>query len=499
MLSKKIILKSVLLVVFFALLAAAAYGSFFVWKINQVEKKINVNSDNNLSVLHTFKNLTSQDPIKLKGADQGRINVLLLGIAGTKKGGRNLTDTIMIASLNTKTDQVALLSIPRDLYITLPDQNSSDAKAKSFNFSGKINSAYQYGLELYPNDQGEAVAGIEEAVQDITSLDIDYWVVVNFNGFEKVIDTIGGINVMNERDIYDPTYPGPGYSYETFQLKKGLQHLDGATALKYARMRHDDPEGDFGRAKRQQQVLQAVKNKVFSAGTLTDAVALNSLLDALGDNVKTNISAAETGDFLRLSKELDTANITNVVFDAWNAESLLKVSHLEFGGVPAFVLIPRVGNWSETRELAKNIFNLKKIQADHQKIVGENASVAIINKSGNSLVLQRIQALLKENFGYKNVVILNDPDRSTVSSSALYDLTGGKKPFTLSEMATKLPATVSYAPDDSYKKLVSGIQTDIILVIGKDLITKYNMVEDSVKDYTQAKDTNAYTEQRSNR
>lgn len=479
---KKIILKSILSLVFFVLLVVAAYASFFVWKINMVEKKINVNPGSESSLIDTLKNLSTQNTIKLKGMDDGRINILLLGIAGNEKGGKNLTDTIMIVSLNTKTNQVAMFSIPRDLYVQVPDEN----------FSGKINSVYEYGLGAHPDDKIRAIEPIEKVVKDITSLNVDYWAVVNFSGFQKAIDAIGGINVMNERDIYDPTYPGPGYSYETFQLAKGLQHLDGATALKYARMRHNDPEGDFGRAKRQQQVLQAAKNKVFSTGTLLDAVALNGLLNSLADNIQTDISDGELSDFLQLLKKLDTANITNVVLDAWNSESLLKVSHIDFNGLTAFVLIPRVGNWSETQDEAKNIFNRSEIKNKRDKIDEENAIVAIINSSGNTLVLSRIKNLLQKNFDYKNVTSFSDPDKNVRDTSMLYDLTNGKKPFTLSELATKLPADVSYASPNGYMKIASGVHPDILLVIGKDLINKYTMSEDSVEDYNAAKDTNAY-------
>ncbi len=481
---QRIILKSILGLIFIVLLAAVAYGSFFVWKINEVEKKMNVNADNASPVLDAFKNLATQTPVNLDGMKDGRINILLLGIAGSEKGGRNLTDTIMVVSLNTKTDQVAMLSIPRDLYVELPDTR----------FSGKINSAYQYGLSLHPNDKTQAMQPIDEAVKDITSLKMNYWVVVNFKGFQKVIDSIGGINVMNPRDIYDPTYPGPGYSYDPFRLSRGFQHLDGVTALKYARMRHNDPQGDFGRAARQQQVLQAVKNKVFSTGTLLNAVALNALLNAVGSNIQTNISGEEISDFLRLTKQLDTANITNVVLDAWNSDSLLKVSHLTFGNVPAFILLPRVGNWSETQAEAKSIFDLNALKDQRTKIAAENATVVIINESGNSLILDRIKKLLQKNFAYKNVSVINDRRGILADTSRLYDLTNGKNPFTLNEMATKLPASVSYTLDGAYTKLLTAKQADIVLVIGKDLINKYNMIEDSIEDYTNAKDTNAYNQ-----
>ena len=338
--SKKIFfIKTILWLIFFTLFIAAGYGVFFAWRINEIEKQIDVDRDTNTSILDTFKGLASREEINLKGIGDGRINILLLGVAGDGKPGKFLTDTIILASINTKTKQVALLSIPRDLYVSVPDEN----------LSAKINTVYQYGLGKYEGDEAKAILPVQKTIEDITSLRIHYWTVLDFDGFRKAIDAIGGVNITNERDIYDPRYPGPNYSYEIFELKKGLHHLNGDTALKYARMRHNDPEGDFGRAKRQQQVLQATKNKIFSTGTLLNVVALNDLFNILGNNIKTNIDSGEFGNMLRLIKELDTNNIANVVLDAWNPESLLKVSHVFFGDLRSFILIPRVGNWNEIR------------------------------------------------------------------------------------------------------------------------------------------------------
>lgn len=482
--SKKNFVQLILWAFLIVLLIGAAYGSFFVWKINKIENKVYADRNGSASVFDTFKNLTSINENVLRGAESGRINILLLGIPGAGKPGQNLTDTIMIASLNTKTNQVALLSIPRDLYAEIPEVK----------LQAKINTVYQYGLNQYSNDRSKAIEPVKKTIENITSLDIDYWAVINFDGFQKAIDAIGGINIMNERDIYDPRYPGPNYSYEVFELKKGFYRLDGKTALKYARMRHNDPEGDFGRTKRQQQVLQATKNKIFSTGTFLNALALNELLNTLGDNIKTDIDSKELGGFLKLATKLDTNNIANAVIDAWKSESLLRVSHIFYGDIRTFVLIPRIGNWNEVADLSQNIFNTNEIKRKREEISKENARVAVINKSSSPQALNRIQKLLKESFGYKNVVVLYDSNKNTEESSVVYDLTGGKNPFTLDELAKKLPAKVSYEMNTSYQKLIGGIKTDLAVVIGKDLLERYNMVEYSVEDYNKAKDTNEYIE-----
>jgi LCP family protein required for cell wall assembly len=476
---KRILIKIILWLLVLLLLGAIAYGAFFLYKLNSFSNKINIyqKSESLFDTITSVAQITKNNSADLKNTDGERINILLLGVAGKGKPGQNLTDTIMIANINLKTNQVALLSLPRDLHVAIPDSN----------WQTKINAIYQSGLNNTKNES-EAIEPLLKTVKNITSLDIHYYAVLNFDGFQKVIDAIGGINIANERDIYDSRYPGPNYSYETFDLKKGFQHLNGDLALKYARERHDDPEGDFGRAKRQQQIIQATKNKIFSTKTLFDILSLNKLFNALGENIKTNLTSRDLENFFELSKKLDTDNIVNATVDAWNRDSLLKVSHIFYGETRAFILIPRVGNFSEIHDLAQNIFDLNKLKRRREEITKENASVALINKSGDNTITAKIQKLFSENLVYKNVIIVNDPKKNLEDTTNVYDSNSGTKPFTLDEIATRLPAKVFYSLPDEYKKITEKQSPDIVLVIGKDLLEKYNMPEDSIEDLKKAQD-----------
>lgn len=474
---RRLALKIGLLIFGLFLLAGLAYGIFFAYKIYTTSQKINPDSNNSTAVIFdTVKSFVAPPDINLKGLRDGRINILLLGVAGEKKPGRFLTDTIMVASLNTKTNQVALLSIPRDLYVQIPDTR----------LQTKINSVYQYSQSL--GEKSADAEAIRETVENITALRLDYYAILDFAGFEKIIDALGGINVMNERDIFDPRYPGPNYSYETFELKKGFQHLDGATALKYARERHNDPEGDFGRAKRQQQIMQATKNRIFSSGTFLNVVTLNQLFDALGDSIRTNIQPEEIASFLELAKKLDTQNINNMVLDAWNADSLLKVSHVTLGSARAFVLVPRVGNYSEIQELAANIFDLNTIRRTKEAIAAENATLTIINQSGQSALTGKIKKLLAENLKYKNVLVLTDTKKILQPTTVVYDFTSGAKPFTLNELVKKLPATLAPAVSPAVRETSDGIQTDLVISLGKDLEEIYNNEDGTIDDLNNARE-----------
>jgi len=474
---KKKFLRIVSWILILSFTTGLSFGAFFLYKIYRLEKKITV-SETNHSFLDAFKPLTDENFSNLKGISDGRINVLLLGLPGKGKPGQNLTDTIMVASINTKTHQVALLSLPRDLYVEIPEE-----KVKL-----KINSAYQYAINNSDdkNKTESAAKKVTGIINNITNLDIHYWAVLNFDGFTEAIDAVGGINITNERDLYDPRYPGPNYSYETFELKKGFHHLDGKTALKYARERHNDPEGDFGRAKRQQQVMQAAKNKIFSTGTMLNVFSINELLNVLGDNMLTNIAPSEWEGFLALIKKLDTDNINTVVVDAWKKDSLLKVSHVYFGSSRAFVLVPRIGNYSEIQELSAQVFDLNLIKKRREEILKEETKIAIINQSGVPNMTEKINKLLVENFGYKNVTVLNRKDREIIDATTAYDLTNGQKPFTLDELAKKLPSNVSYDFSAKEKELLDEKETDIVVLVGKDLIDTYDKEEISQEEFEKA-------------
>lgn len=445
-------------------------AGYFLWKTYDVSKKMNSESGNPTSTLAQDMRamVSSRNHALLKGEETGRINILLMGAAGQHKPGGNLTDTVMIMSIDTKNKKVALLSLPRDFYVPIPNSNTYT----------KLNSLYPIGIK---NGLGADYA--KQTVEKITGLSINYYAAVDFDAFQKIINDIGGINIINERDIYDPRYPGPNYSYKTFALSKGFHNLNGETALEYVRERHDDPEGDFGRAKRQQQVIQAVKNKMFSMQTLFNVVALNDIFNTLGDNIKTDVTFNDLDRFIALSKTLDLQNITNVVVDAWKPNSLLKASHIQSGNTNAFILVPRVGNYSEIQDVAQNIFNQTEIKKRQEQIANEDASIGIINQSSDPKLASKIQSLLSDKFGMKNVRIIASLNNTISDKTIINDATAGQKIFTLDELIKKIPTTLSqdnFAQNDS---------VDLIIVLGDDIVSMYKYEEASIDDFNKAQDT----------
>lgn len=466
-------IKKVFLILLALFLSVAIItGGFFVYKINSFSQKISSieSAPNKTPILETISDISKiarEERLPLKGEPEKRINILLLGMAGKGKPGGELTDTIMIASIDTQSNKVALLSLPRDLYTSVPDSK----------YSAKINSLYKYGLS---NEEG--IEPLKKTIEEITSLSINYYLIVNFSGFEKFIDDIGGINVDVQRDIYDAAYPGPNYSYEIFELKKGFHTLDGATALKYARERHDDPEGDFGRAKRQQQVIQSAKNKIFSTQTLLNPFAVSKMIDTLGDNIKTDITLEEIDSFIKLTKNLDTQNINNAVVDAWKEDSLLKVSHIFYENSRAFILVPRIGNYSEIQELAKNIFDLKVIEKRKNEIKNENPAIGLIDKTGEYGTYSKVEKLIKKRLGFENVQKIRAEDSFDSEKTLLFDLSQNK-PFSADELIKKIPAKLDKDTHLLPEKILNEeSKYDLIIVLGEDLNEIYHYDEDSIED-----------------
>ena len=259
---------------------------------------------------------------------------IILGIPGEGNDAPNLTDTLMVTSINEKTSEGFLLSIPRDLWVKVPEKN----------FYTKINAVYQdFGLDVLKN-----------ILSEITGLKFDYSAVVDLSGVKQVIDQVGGIDVYVEKDIYDSAFPGPNNSYQVFALNKGWQHLDGETALKYVRTRHDT-WGDFARMGRQQQVLAALKQKITSFHPIWNLGVILSIWRAVMSHVSTNISLLNIKTFWQIAKEIDLEKIKFEALD--QTTELLVPDHVFIGNQEAYILKPKAGqdNYEEIKNFIKTL------------------------------------------------------------------------------------------------------------------------------------------------
>lgn len=400
-----------------------------VYKGLSFERNIAIPSKQTSFLKQIQKLVTKNDDEKQNQPDE--INILLLGLPGKGHDGSELTDTIILLMIRPKEHKAAMLSIPRDLYIKIPDLNIGYSR---------INTVYTYGNE-YKHEQG-GVGLLKKTVKDLTGVTVDNYVFIDFDGFVKLIDILGGVEIDNKEDIYDTAYPGPKFTYRTFKLKKGQYTLNGETALKYVRTRHST-EGDFGRAKRQQTVLNVIKDKILELNPIFDLGKINEIINTLGEHIKTDVPIEQ----MKLLYEIYKGNfqVVSEVIDASPETGVLVESKEPLGTGIADVLKPRLGegNYSEIHEIVDNIFDLEMWKNKRKQLAQEKASVEI-KYSSQDFESKTISDLTNEliKFGYqataKQIKTSELPE-----TSIIYDLTLGTKPASLEDLKNKLDAKTS--------------------------------------------------------
>lgn len=294
-------------------------------------------------------------------------NIVLLGYGGGKHEGSLLTDTNILAQIRPRDKKIFLISIPRDLWIDLPVKESTTA-------GYKINAAFAIGTddENYP-DKPKIFTGkngggnMAKFVMDkVIGIPIDNYIAINFNGFTKAINTLGGIDVQVERNFTDPYYPIDGKEkdtcgfseeitkqidatasgekkeqaywcrFEPITFTRGIEHMDGETALKYVRSRHSPTDGgDFERSRRQKAVLSAFRDKVFSLNFLPKTLTV--LKDFTGDMMM-DITPFQMTKLLGFAKDFNSYTIESI---ALTTDNVLKEDVSANG---QYILIPKEGN-----------------------------------------------------------------------------------------------------------------------------------------------------------
>src|SRR5437763_851493 len=266
----------------------------------------------------TLVQAESNDPTSLayKLNHGQRINILLLGYGGPGHDGPYLTDSIMLLSIQPASRQAIMVSLPRDLYARIP------ALPNKRTMTAKLNSAYAIGSDhaSYPNvrsDWKTPTGGGDLAaatVSQITGQPIDYWVAVDFKAFRDVVNALGGIRVDVPAPLDDPYFPaGETTGMMHIHVNPGWQQMDGEHALRYARSR--ETTSDFDRSRRQQQIMLAVRQRVFSLNAIPK---MFSLLGALQTNVRTNLRPQDMRQLATLAGQIREDDIRRVAIDTTN-------------------------------------------------------------------------------------------------------------------------------------------------------------------------------------
>jgi LCP family protein required for cell wall assembly len=283
----------------------------------------------------------SEDAVKTE-KESDRLNILLLGLRGAEdSNGGLLTDTIIVLSIKKSNGKVAMISIPRDLYVKMPILPNQKTQA----LKEKINFAYALGEG---KRQGAGLVYSKVAVENVTGLFIDYVVSVDFQAFQEIVDILGGVDIYLEKPFSETTQ----FSKEILlELPAGRNHLDGEKALFFVRSRYST--NDFDRARRQQQVLMAMKEKAMSLGILLSPIKIFELLNSFGRHVRADMGFSEINNLIILANDLNSKSIIHKVFDT-SPEGLLYNTVSDKG---AYILLPVGDNFDKIREACKNILN----------------------------------------------------------------------------------------------------------------------------------------------
>jgi len=255
-----------------------------------------------LSMATISANVVAATPFPTtESANEERVTILLMGI--DRRPGQafiSRTDTMMLVSIDNKSGAVAVLSIPRDLYVVIPGHGRD-----------RINTAFVYGSG--GNDPAGGASLAMQTVEYNLGVPVDHYLMVDFNAFIKTIDAIGGIDLIVPYDINDPTYPDMNYGFDPLYIAAGYHHFDGLTALKYARTRHQD--NDFYRAQRQQQVILGIRSKILALGVgelLSQAPALYA---RVREGVRTDLSLEQMLQLANVVKDISDEEVRTDVLD----------------------------------------------------------------------------------------------------------------------------------------------------------------------------------------
>lgn len=253
--------------------------------------------------------LFSQNTLK---NTNGRVNILVAGDSADDPGhaGADLTDSIMVLSINTKNNTAFMLSIPRDMWVYIPGLNSYQ----------KINAANDVTKFSSPGLPSGGMGQLQQIVQNDLGIPIDYYALVNYQAFKDSVNAVGGITV----DIQSPDPRGLYDSYTHLDLPNGEDYLNGQTALDLARARCDGgtdicygfPDTDFDRTMHQRQMVEAVVKKATTLGVISNPVKVTDLFNAIGNNVQTNLSLKDALQLAKLAKKINQSNIGSYTYSS---------------------------------------------------------------------------------------------------------------------------------------------------------------------------------------
>jgi len=395
-----------------------------------------------LSVFHPV-------PLKNQG---GRVNILVAGNSADDPGhnGANLTDSIMVLSLNTKNNTAFMLSVPRDLWVNIPGVGYQ-----------KINDAYPNG----------GMNMLQQVIQKDLGMTIDYQVLVNYGAFKGLVSAVGGITIniqsSDPRGIYDPNRDYTSKDCCALaDYPNGPVTLDGQQALDLARARGDPspygvaygfPDGDFDRTNHQRQMLEAIKDKADKGSVIANPFKVSQIFDAIGNNITTNLKLAEIETLYTYVKKVNDNNIGSYnVNTLAGANTTLLANYTSPSGQDALIPAAGIDDFSDIQTQVRRILS-------SNPIVREGASVEVLNGTDvTGLAADQVNTLTNQ-----GMTVTVDDAPATQATTTIIDNSLGKMPNSLAYLKKQYNATVV-----TNASLTSDYPAaDFIVIIGQNVAT----------------------------
>jgi len=376
---------------------------------------------------------------------------LLLGRGGGDHAGPDLTDTILVASIDPVNKTASLVSIPRDLWVSVPGGGSS-----------KINAVFanaKYRSLNTNKDKAKAEAAgakaIEGMISDVLGIPIHYYSVVDFAAFKQAVDTVGGVSMnvpanlaVTER-LWDET---TGKNYY-LNVPAGTQQFDGTKALFFTRSRQTSVRGDFDRAERQRLFITALSQKVFSSGTYTNPVKISQLMSDFGDHIATDFSVGNAIRMAQIGKDIKPSNIKSVGL-ADPPNNFVRTDNIN--GISIVRPTAGIGEYSDIHNYIRNTLQ-------DPYLAKEKATLSVLNGTTTAGLATSKSDELKS-YGY-NVATIGDAPTQAYAHTVLVDMTHGKKPFTKNYLEKRLGVkSTTRLPDST----IQSQGADFVIILGQD-------------------------------
>jgi LCP family protein required for cell wall assembly len=432
------------------LLVGFGFGAWYGAKIlGSLDKAFHGNVFSDVHAL--FSNVT------LKGENQGRVNILIAGDSSDDPGhqGANLTDSIMVLSIDTKTHTGFMLSVPRDLWVQLPGYGHAKINT--------ANTVSNFSAAGYPSG---GMGQLDEIVQTDLGIPIDYYALLNYQSLKQAVDAVGGITI----NLQSPDPQGIYDAYTHLKLPNGDDTLDGQEALDLARARGDDsagdvsyglPNSDFDRTQHQRQMLVALAQKAKTAGVYTNPIKVSKLFDAFGSNIQTNMDLQDVLRFVQITKGMNMSGLQSLTYSYGDSSNDLISDYTSNDGEEALAPSEGVDSWGQIQQYYQQL-------TSNNPVVREAPSIVILNGSNtDGLAHKMSQTLSSEGF---NVVGVTDATNE-YTGSMIIDNTSGQKPAAKQLLQTTLPkdttsTTSSTSPVEATE--AQGYNADFVVVLGDD-------------------------------